>query len=425
MKNNKDLIKAYNFTPVLKDYEWGSLSGIQKIIGRADLKGKPLAELWMGSHKNGDGMVSVSSDKKVKLSEFIKTDSAAILGKSVNNKYNGELPFLFKILAAEKPLSIQVHPSKKEAEKGFDNEEKEKIDISAFNRTYKDRNHKPELIYALTDFYLLKGFRDYIFIYSNLKMFSPLFIKNAEKALKKQIDFITIKELFSYLLSIDKNDLHEVIDQALDNCKKDNGIIVDTVNNFYSVYGYDPGVLAPFFLNILKLKPGNALFIPAGELHSYISGIGFEIMANSDNVLRGGLTPKYIDANGLLEIGNFKNSFIKKGITLPKIEKNMEKYKTKAGEFVFSVISLDKGSYNHKKSRKNIELYFYIGKDCKVTFPQDRGSHSVTRDAADMPQSSESNSFSFKNGDSFIIPACAFPYSIEGDGTLYMATVNI
>ncbi|MCL2480503.1 MAG: mannose-6-phosphate isomerase, class I, partial [Spirochaetaceae bacterium] len=384
-------------------YDWGSLSGIQNIIERDDLKGTPLAELWMGSHKNGDGVVAVSNDQKIKLSEFIKTDSNAILGKAVNKKYNGELPFLFKILAAEKPLSIQVHPSKKEAEKGFDNEEKEKIDISAFNRTYKDRNHKPELIYPLTDFYLLKGFKDYNFIYSNLKAFSPLFIKKAEK--EKCLS--TIKKLFTYLLSMDKNDLNDVIDQALYNCRKNKGIISDTIKNFYSVYGYDPGVLAPLFLNILKLKPHNALFIPAGELHSYISGIGFEIMANSDNVLRGGLTPKYIDVKGLLEIGNFKKSSIDKGITAPKTENNAEKYITSAGEFIFSVISLDKGSYSYKKSRKNIELYFYIGNGCKVIFPK------------------ENSEYSFKNSDSFIIPACACPYIINGDGTLYMASVNI
>jgi len=404
MKNkNKEFIKAYNFTPVLKDYDWGSLSGIQNIIEREDLKGNPLAELWMGSHKNGDGMVTVSDDKKIKLSEFIKTDSSAILGKAVSKKYNKELPFLFKILAAEKPLSIQVHPSKKEAEKGFDNEEKGKIDISAFNRTYKDENHKPELIYTLTDFYLLKGFKDYIFVYSNLKDFSPLLIKKAEK----ENCLSTIKKLFTYLLSMDKNDLNDVIDQTLYNCRKNKGIISDTINNFFSVYGYDPGVLAPLFLNIIKLKPYNALFIPAGEMHSYISGIGFEIMANSDNVLRGGLTTKYIDVKGLLEIGNFKKSSIDKGITAPKIKNNTEEYITSAGEFIFSVISLDKGSYSHKKSRKNIEFYFYIGSGCKVTFPK------------------ENSEYDFKNGDSFIIPACAFPYTINGDGTLYMASVNI
>ncbi|MCL2793026.1 MAG: mannose-6-phosphate isomerase, class I [Spirochaetaceae bacterium] len=403
MKNNKEFIKAYNFTPVLKDYDWGSLSGIQNIIKRDDLKGNPLAELWMGSHKNGDGLVSVSNDKKINLSEFIKTDCNAILGKPVSKKYSAELPFLFKILAAEKPLSIQVHPSKKEAEKGFDNEEKEKIDISAYNRTYKDRNHKPELIYTLTDFYLLKGFRECSDIYSNLRAFSPLFIERAEREKK----LATIEKLFKYLLSIDKNNLHDIIDQTLSNCKKYNGLISDTINNFYSVYGYDSGVLAPLFLNILKLKPHSALFIPAGELHSYISGIGFEIMANSDNVLRGGLTTKYIDVKGLFEVGNFKKSSMDKGITLPKTDKNVEKYITKAGEFTFSVISLDKGNYSYEKSRKNFELYFYIGNECKVTFP------------------AENSSYNFKNGDSFIIPACAFPYIINGDGILYMASVNI
>ncbi|MCL2705579.1 MAG: mannose-6-phosphate isomerase, class I [Spirochaetaceae bacterium] len=400
---NKELIKAYKFTPSLKNYDWGSLSGIQNIIERDDLKGIPLAELWMGSHKNGDGSVAVSSDKEIKLSEFIKTNSNAILGKVVNKKYNGELPFLFKILAAEKPLSIQVHPSKKEAEKGFYKEEKEKIDISAYNRTYKDKNHKPELIYTLTDFYLLKGFKDYNFVYSNLKIFSPLFIEIAEK----EISLKPIKKLFKYLLSMDKNDLHDVIDQTLDNCKKNSGIIADTINSFYSVYGYDPGVLAPLFFNILKLKPHNALFIPAGELHSYISGIGFEIMANSDNVIRGGLTTKYIDVKGLFEVGNFKKSSIDKGITVPKINKNVEKYITRAKEFIFSIISLDNGSYSYKKFRKNIELYFYIGSGCKVTFPK------------------ENSSYDFKNGNSFIIPACAFPYTITGDGILYMASVNI
>ncbi|MCL2293701.1 MAG: mannose-6-phosphate isomerase, class I [Spirochaetes bacterium] len=409
---NTDLIKAYNFTPVLKNYDWGSFSSIQNIIKRKDLKKTPLAELWMGSHENGDGLVSVSDDRKIKLSEFIKTDSYAILGKAVSKKYNGELPFLFKILAADKPLSIQAHPPKKEAEKGFDKEEKKKIDISAHNRTYKDKNHKPELIYTLTDFYLMKGFRDYKEICSNLSKFSPLFLESAGEKIKKQTASVSpggkrTKKLFKYLLSIDKNNIQKIINQALNICKKKHGIISDTINKFYSVYGYDPGVLAPLFMNTLKVKPHNALFLPSGELHSYISGTGFEIMANSDNVLRCGLTTKYVDKKGLFKIGVFKKSSLDKGIIKPKAKKNVKKYITDAGEFVFSVISLDKSKYIYNKSTKNFEFFFYIGNGCKVIFPW------------------KNSSYDFINGDSFIIPACAFPYIITGDGKLYAASVNI
>lgn len=405
--NNRDMVKAYNFLPVFKDYDWGSLSSIQNIIGREDLKGKPLAELWMGSHKNGDGLVILSNDKKIKLSEFIKTDSNAILGSAVSKKYNRELPFLFKILAAEKPLSIQSHPAEKEAEKGFNKEEREKIDILAYNRTYKDKNHKPELIYTLTDFSLMKGFRNYSNIYANLNKFSPLFMENAEKYIKKSGKSSKIKQLFKYLLTMDKEIMKDIIDNTVNICKENSGIISDTIINLYSVHGYDHGVLSPLFLNILKIKPGTALFIPAGELHSYIYGTGFEIMANSDNVLRGGLTTKYVDVDGILEIGNFKKSSINIGIIAPKIEKNENRYITPAKEFIFSVISLNKNNYIYEKSKKGFEFYFYIGNKCKVMFEE------------------EQRSYIFKNGDSFFIPACAFPYIIDGDGILYRASVNV
>ncbi len=407
MKNSLyELSHAYPLIPVFKDYDWGSVNALQQLTGKKELEGKPLAEMWMGSHKKGDGEVVLTSGEKIKLSEFIKTNPAGVLGERVCNRYDSGLPFLFKIIAAEKPLSIQVHPSKREAETGYNEEERKKIGIESPERNYKDKNHKPELLYALTDFHLMKGFMKLSEIEENIMRYCPLLYDFYEKAAKGSnlsgID--KVRELFGIVLFADYIMLKDLLKQLLENTGKYTGIIPDTIKKFFSIYGHDRGVASPLFLNIIELKPGQSIFIPSGELHAYISGTGFEIMANSDNVIRGGLTSKNADAGDMLKIARFGEAG--NSLVIPETRNNEKIFATEADEFVFSVISLDKGSYDCDDSEKSLEIFFCKGGQCSVSF------HGET-----PPKE-------FCNGECFIIPACAAPYSIKGSSILYRAAVK-
>ncbi|MDX9799876.1 MAG: mannose-6-phosphate isomerase, class I [Spirochaetia bacterium] len=447
MKNSDNsLCRVFKFIPVLKNYDWGSVYSIQKITENRELEGKPVAELWMGAHKKGEGTIIDSAGKKIKISDFIEKESAAVLGSRCSKKYGGKLPFLFKILAAERALSIQVHPSKEEAEKGFADEEKKKIDIESSRRNYKDSNHKPELIYSLTEFSLMKGFRSAEDVCGNIEKYTPLLNDLLREKNKKRTDnnlhvnsgrkegidapgdscsnsalsvnsvnntssvnsstsTDLVRELFTILLLSDKKILKKMIDQTLERCGKFPGIIGKTVISLFEIYRYDSGVLSPLFLNIINLRPGQALFIPAGELHAYISGTGFEVMASSDNVIRGGLTKKHVDTAGLLEITKFSQSDT--DLLVPQKTDNEIKYVTPAKEFVFSVISLESREYTCSDPEKSIELFFFTGEQCRVKI-------------ANIQQP-----VLFKNGESFLIPACADKYVIKGTGHLYRASVNI
>lgn len=406
-KNRQVFCRPFTFIPGIKDYDWGSTSFIQKITGRNELLGKPAAELWMGSHKSGnslvvivDGTTSGMVDTML-FSEFIKSSPEAVLGEGCSNKYGTELPFLFKLLAAEKPLSIQVHPSKKEAEEGFKREEAASIPYNARERSYKDNNHKPELIYALTDFYLMKGFRSFDEICTNLKNYCPS-VDSSFQAENAEAREDVVKKLFISLLDMEEEKLKPIIENALEMCRSNNNedITKSVIEKLFQDYKYQPGVLSPLFLNTFMLKSGEAMFLPAGEMHAYIKGAGFEVMANSDNVIRGGLTSKYVDKKELLQIASFKESSV---LPLkPEQIGNEAVFTVEAQEFLFSVINLDEGDYH--ADDENIAIYFYHGRNCTVKW----GDRKKT----------------FITGESFIIPSCMEKIHIIGSGTLYKASIK-
>lgn len=412
-KNKQVFCRPFTFIPGIKNYDWGSTSFIQKITGRNELLGKPAAELWMGSHRNGnslvvivDGLTNGMADTML-FSEFIKSSPETVMGEGCSKKYGEELPFLFKLLAAEKPLSIQVHPSKKQAEAGFVREEAAGIPYNARERSYKDNNHKPELIYALTDFYLMKGFRPFDEICANLKNYCPDVFSFANIDSSFQAESVEekeniVKKLFISLLDIEEEKLKPIIDSILDMCRSNNNedITTSVMEKLFQDYKYQPGVLSPLFLNTFKLKSGEAMFLPAGEMHAYIKGAGFEVMANSDNVIRGGLTSKYVDKKELLQIASFKESSV---LPLkPEQIGNEAVFNAEAQEFLFSVINLDEGDY--QADNENIALYFYYGRNCTVKW----GERKKT----------------FITGESFIIPGCMEKINITGSGTLYKTSVK-
>jgi len=297
--------KIFKLHNQIKHYEWGSAQILPEFLNQENLKGLPFAEMWMGTHKGGSSKVQL--DDNGSLTEL--------------SEVSGDLPFLFKILAVEKPLSIQAHPDKTQAEEGFKKEEKSGLSIKSPKRNYKDTNHKPEIICALTPIKLMAGFRepqtikklfnDYIFVLPQLKeILTPVINSLARGQLT---DFF--RALFN-LSGYERDYLSSIINNY--ESKIQSGSISDEewnlIKYFCSVYPGDPASLSPLYLNYIELKPGQAIFVPAGILHAYISGFAVELMSNSDNVLRGGLTPKHVDISELLNILRFE-PFIPQVIT--------------------------------------------------------------------------------------------------------------
>ena len=297
----------------VKKYEWGSPDDIPRFLG-VESDGGPWAELWMGSHP-GSPSLAVLPSGEVDLGELIARDPRRYLGEKAARQF-GELPFLFKLLAAEKPLSVQAHPNKAQAVEGFERENRAGFAPDAPDRCYRDSNHKPEIICALTPFTGMCGFRNPDEIHRLLRDFfksahaflcngfDPLVHAIATSALALQ-EFLSMlfdlpvavrEALSEYILSIQKPDVQD-------------GLEWELMRNFARRYPGDPAVIAPLYLNVFRLQPGEAVFLDAGVLHSYIHGFGVELMANSDNVLRGGLTSKHVDIPELIKVLNFSPSY--------------------------------------------------------------------------------------------------------------------
>ena len=275
------MAELYKLENEIKHYAWGSPDMIPHLLGKPNPQKESWAELWMGIHQGGPSKTLVQ-DKTVLLSELT------------------DLPFLFKFLAAENPLSIQAHPNLAQAREGFDRENKEGIPLSAAERNYRDPNHKPEIICALRAFTAMAGFRETAETDELLSMVNGT--ENLRSALKEGYrPFLTA--LFG-LSDTEKKSLHDSVLASVNQTEK--LPLFRLCEKLAQSYPCDPGILSPLYLNVINLKPFEALYIPSGILHAYIQGFAMECMANSDNVLRGGLTPKHIDITELISILHFE-----------------------------------------------------------------------------------------------------------------------
>lgn len=297
-------------------YAWGAPSGIPEILGQP-VTGEPAAELWMGAHPVAPSQLLDADGQPVaSLLEWVETAPEAALGKASIGAFGNRLPFLLKILAAETALSIQAHPSLDQARAGYARENAAGIPLDAPERNYKDDSHKPELIYALTEFHALCGFRRPEAITAMLDRFASALDAAGENtqlpalaawrdALAsgdlKQATGLLLRERDTYGSLADAL-AHIVIDPVAADDPSHAGSAVDpalTLREVQADFPHDPGVLVALMLNRLRLEPGQALALDAGILHAYLGGLGIEIMASSDNVLRGGLTSKHIDVDEL------------------------------------------------------------------------------------------------------------------------------
>ena len=276
----------------VQNYAWGSKSALTELYGIANPDGQPMAELWMGAHPKSSSKIENASGQPQSLREVIEQDKTALLGQAVAERF-GELPFLFKVLCADQPLSIQVHPNKRASEIGFAKENAAGIPLDAAERNYKDPNHKPELVFALTPFLAMNAFREFSDIISLLQP-----VAGAHQAIAHflaQPDAHSLSQLFASLLNMQGEEKSHALAVLKATLASQQGEPWETIRFISEFYPDDSGLFSPLLLNVIKLNPGEAMFLFAETPHAYLKGVALEVMANSDNVLRAGLTPKYID----------------------------------------------------------------------------------------------------------------------------------
>ncbi|MDO9565634.1 MAG: mannose-6-phosphate isomerase, class I [Candidatus Desulfaltia sp.] len=391
----------------VQEYAWGSYTAIAELLGEKSPSAGPQAEFWMGAHPKAPSMVK-HDGKWVSLLELIKNNPEDILGMEAAQKFNNTLPYLFKVLAAAKPLSIQAHPDKTQAIKGFEKENRLGIPIDAYNRNYKDDNHKPECICALTHFWALNGFRGVSEILLLMEKICPRYLAEELDDLRNQPDRQGLKNFFTALLTMGPERKKQVIDDALKNARRfsEDDNLFEWIIKLYNEYKADIGIFSPILLNLICLKPGQAMFIQSGALHSYLDGVGIELMANSDNVLRGGLTPKHVDAQELLSVLDFEEKGL--NIIASKKRKDFEIiYPTPAEEFVLSVISGNKETACKSPAKRSVEIIL------------------CTHGKALISDTDNNIAINLNKGVSVVIPACVKNYTITGKATLYKASVPL
>ena len=276
----------------VQNYAWGSKTALTDLYSIANPNNLPMAELWMGAHPKSSSKIEDASGQARSLRDVIDADKAVLLGDKVAQRF-GELPFLFKVLCADQPLSIQVHPNKQASEIGFAKENAAGIPLDAAERNYKDPNHKPELVFALTPFLAMNAFREFSEIISLLQPVAGA--SNAIAHFLENPNAEALSQLFASLLNMqgeEKSHALAVLKAALESQQ---GEPWETIRLIAQFYPDDSGLFSPLLLNVVKLNPGEAMFLFAETPHAYLQGVALEVMANSDNVLRAGLTPKYID----------------------------------------------------------------------------------------------------------------------------------
>lgn len=292
-------------------YDWGGTKLVPQTLGFTPEPGVPYAEYWLAGHKNAPSEVEQADGKK-RLDEMIALQPDQILGSNVATRYGGHLPFLFKLLEAQKMLSIQVHPDKELAEKGFVEEERSGLPSSDIRRTYKDSNSKTEMAVALDDFWLLHGLlpeKELLEILNKTHEFNsliPFFEKGDYKKLYRHV-----------LIEMSGGETNEMLDNLAKRIlpQYESGKLQKTSPDYWAAKAikdfamhadnYDRGIFSIYFLNIVHLKQGQAIFQQAGVIHAYLEGPIIEVMQNSDNIARAGITVKQIDIDGLMKLMTF------------------------------------------------------------------------------------------------------------------------
>lgn len=364
-KNNP---KIFKLRGKVQHYAWGGKSFIPDLIHFNNSENKPCAEYWMGAHPSASSTL-LQEDNEVALTEIIKQNPAGVLTEKVFN-YFGELPYLYKILDVNEMLSIQVHPTKEEAVKGFDREEAEGVAINAPNRNYKDKNHKPEIMIALGEFWLLHGFMQLDAIEDRLNeipefnFLISVFKNNG------------LRELYKTIMEMSQSDIDSTLTPLLEREMKKRAVgkLDKSMPGWWAtklfadgleIKNIDRGVFSIYLFNIVGLKKGEGIFQAAGIPHAYLEGQNVELMANSDNVLRGGLTPKHVDVPELMKHTVFES--VKPNILQGDVVNEFEKtYPCPVPDFSISKINISINQV-YKTQATSPEICIVMEGECSVT----------------------------------------------------------
>ncbi|MEU1514484.1 mannose-6-phosphate isomerase, class I [Streptomyces sp. NPDC005811] len=376
----------------IRPYAWGSPTALPHLLG-TEPTGEPQAEMWMGAHPGAPSRTGRGT-----LVEVIDTDPQHELGDRAVARFGPRLPFLLKLLAAGAPLSLQVHPDLAQAQEGYADEERRGIPVDAPHRNYKDANHKPELICALTEFDGLCGFRHPLQAAALLDGLGVDSLKPYVDLLHAHPEEAALREVLTAVLTADPDDMAHTVTAAAAACDRLGGDYTPYAGIAHHYPG-DPGVIAAMLLNHVRLQPGEALFLGAGIPHAYLDGLGVEIMANSDNVLRCGLTPKHVDVPELLRIVRFEPG--DPGVLRPEASPDGEEvYETPIDEFRLSRYVLPEGSAPHDLTRETPQILLCTAGTVRA------GEHELAP------------------GQSVFVPA-GEKAEVSGTGTLFRATVIV
>ncbi len=298
----------------VRPYAWGSRTVIAELLGQPVPSPHPQAEMWLGAHPADSSALVLADGSRRSLVESVAADPDQLLGPARARHWAGTLPYLLKVLAADEPLSLQAHPSREQAAAGFRREDAAGLPRDAATRNYRDANHKPELICALTEIHALVGFREPADSVRLLRALDVPELAGHAQLLVGEPNADGLRALFTTWITLPQAVLDTLVPALQAGAVRlagGSGTVEEfqaearTALELSERYPGDAGVLAALLLNRVTLAPGEALFLPAGNLHAYLSGAGVELMANSDNVLRGGLTPKHVDVPELLRVLDF------------------------------------------------------------------------------------------------------------------------
>lgn len=378
-----------------KSYSWGSRHSLQRLLN--EKPGSPLAEIWMGTHPS---------------SPSLSVDGTSL--REIVQESGDEVSFLMKLLAADEGLSIQAHPSREQAAAGFEEEESHGIPVEAAHRVFRDRNHKPELIVALEPFWAMSGFRPIAEAASMLSAFGILPADSHPNDLSTILRCVLDTPPERVRGAVES----EAISGAQPPAERPRGEIDDSlrfswVGELYRQFGDDPGVLAPLFLNLVYLEPGSGLFQPSGVLHAYLRGTGVELMAESDNVLRAGLTKKHIDVDGLLNVVRFESET--PAVLAPRVCDDAERPLHAEGSSVGALCVYDTPA-------PDFRLYHVELRGEAVTI-NSTGTPLIALSVSGMVSvSDESDTVSLGPGSSCYISSRVHRFTLSGSGAVYIAS---
>ena len=376
-------------------YAWGQRGAgayIPAFLGVPALPDVPYAELWIGDNPALPSRARLPGEAaaEVSLPALLAAAGATVLSPA--SRGAGRLPFLTKLLAAERALSIQVHPSKQQAEAGFAEENARGVPLGDERRNFKDPNHKPELLVALTPFWGLKGFRALENIAATLRDEAPelsplaprldaeLAVAGADPVARATL----LRALYTRAMRLPQAHVNALLGSLLGRLRTQRGL-TDAARGYWALRAdhdhsrggdHDRGLFSFFLLNLVGLAPGQAIFLGPGEPHAYLQGVGLEVMANSDNVLRGGLTPKHVDIDRLLDMLVFRDGAAQ--VVEPSDGRDGI-YQTPAGEFEVARAQLSGEALLTRQSPHGADLWVVTAGALRLTW--DGGDLVVRRGA--------------------------------------------